>query len=320
VTANGLLLWMSARGHGSWSQFRAAVEELHIAETEDVTPASEEEEGSASQRSLPLYQTLRLNLQRLGHAEFFAGANGADWRVTPPSLSVIQRGSNWLAVVTGARSDALLRRLHNTARNLVAMETTPLEACPDQIRLIGVEAPALSAVADQAGMLLQGNAPLAILTSLPPVDHAAVRKPHELPFGTDWRIERFSTSTLSWRVSTREAALAAAAGLFRFSLAYRSHVLLCLRGATYQIPAQVGKYYLLSYRRKNVISYDASSQSFSIPASCRPPFLVERALILCSGLLPSYEPRPSAMGMLTYSEIPEPVARLALELLRQRTL
>jgi hypothetical protein len=30
VNANRLLLWMSARRQGSWSQFRAAVEELHI--------------------------------------------------------------------------------------------------------------------------------------------------------------------------------------------------------------------------------------------------------------------------------------------------
>jgi hypothetical protein len=220
--------------------------------------------------------------------------------------------------MVGARSDPLLRRVHKAAGHFVHIETVSLEACPDQIMLIGADVPTLKTVADQAGMLVQHNAPLAILTSLPPVDHSVVRKPYELPFGTDWRVERFSTSSLSWRVTTRQSALAASAGLFRFSLAHRVHVLLCVRGATYQIPAQVGKYYLLSRRRKNIVSYDASSRSFSIPAGCRPPFLVERALILCSGLLPSYERRPAAMGVLTYSEVPERVARLASELLRQR--
>jgi hypothetical protein len=30
LSLNDLLTWMSARGRGSWSQFRAAVEEFHL--------------------------------------------------------------------------------------------------------------------------------------------------------------------------------------------------------------------------------------------------------------------------------------------------
>ena len=193
----------------------------------------------------------------------------------------------------------------------------PLEACPDQIRLVAEAAPTFLAIADQTGMLLQSDAPQSLLTSFPPVDHPAVRRPDELPFGTDWKIEQFSTTTLRWRMATRDAALATAAGLFRFYLAYRSHVLLCLHGTAYQIPPQVGKYYLLRHRRKKVLGYDALNRRLSIPASCRPPFLVERALILCSGLLPSYERRQSAIGLLHYSDVPETIARLAAALLRQ---
>ena len=77
VSANDLLLWMSARGKGSWSQFRAAVEELHMAEQENTAPTVEEEEPTA-RAGLPLHQSLRLNLERLAHAEFFAGADGDD--------------------------------------------------------------------------------------------------------------------------------------------------------------------------------------------------------------------------------------------------
>ena len=318
MTANELLLWMSARGHGSWSQFRAAIEELHITEQENAPPAVEGEE-SAERVSLPLHQSLRLNLQRLAHVEFFAGADGDDWRVTPPSLSVTHHGARSLAVMTGARSDALLRRLHS-APGQFEIETVPLEACPDQIRLVANDAPPFSAVADHTGLLIQTDAPLSILTSLPPIDHPAVRRPDDLPFGTDWRIEQFSTTTLNWKVATRDAALATAAGLFRFSLAYRSNVLLCLDGAAYQIPAQVGKYYVLRQHRKRILSYDALNKRLSIPASCRPPFLIERALILCSGLLPSYERRQSAIGVLRYSDIPVTVARLAAALLRQGSL
>jgi hypothetical protein len=318
VTANELLLWMSARGQGSWSQFRAAVEELHIAEQES-TVISVEDEEPAGRTSLPLYQSLRLNLQRLAHAEFFAGAHTDDWRVTPPCLSFMRHRTHWLAVVTGARSDLLLQHLHSAAQ-AVHIETVALEACPNTIRLNAPDDALFTDIAGSTGMLLQSDAPVSILTSLPPVDHPAVRKSDDLPFGTGWKIERFSTTTLGWRAATRDDALGTAAGLFRFSLGYRSHVLLCLDGSAYQLPAQVGKYYVLRQRRKKVLSYDAVNRRLSIPASCRPPLLVERALILCSGLLPSYERRQSAIGLLHYSDIPETVAMLTTALLRQGSL
>jgi hypothetical protein len=318
VTANELLLWMSARGQGSWSQFRAAVEELDIAEREDTLPV-EADDGPGGRPSLPLHQSLRLNFQRLAHAEFFVGAGGDDWRVTPPSLSIVPHGPCWLAVVTGARSDRLLRRLHSAAGPF-EIETVPLNACPDLIRLVANDAAAFSGVASSAGMLLQSDAPHSILTSLPPVDHPAVRRPDDLPFGVGWNVEQFSTRTLDWKLATRDAALNTAAGLFRFSLAYRSQVLLCSRGTAYQIPAQVGKYYVLRWHRKKILSYDAVNRRLSIPASCRPPFLVERALILCSGIPPSYERRPSMVGLLHYSDIPEAIAKLAAALLRQGSL
>ena len=87
MSANALLLWMSARREGSWQQFRTAVEELHLGESNDLEG---EGDDAPDQFALPLYQTLRFNLQRLGHAEFFAGAGNSDWRVTPPSLAVTQ--------------------------------------------------------------------------------------------------------------------------------------------------------------------------------------------------------------------------------------
>jgi hypothetical protein len=43
VSADNLLLWMSARKEGSWHQFRGAVEELHIAIGEE-----EDEEGAGA--------------------------------------------------------------------------------------------------------------------------------------------------------------------------------------------------------------------------------------------------------------------------------
>jgi hypothetical protein len=81
----------------------------------------------------------------------------------------------------------------------------------------------------------------------------------------------------------------------------------------------VGKFLVLRQRRRRrqVLRYDAQDRMLSTPASCRPPFLVERALILCSGLPPSYEDAGPGGGSLHYTEIPQDIAALAAGLLRQ---
>jgi hypothetical protein len=313
MSANELLLWMSARRQGSWQQFRSAVEELHMA---DGDPQGGAEEDTADQYALPLYQTLRLNLQRLGHAEFFAGAGDSDWRVTPPSLAVTQHARGWLGIVAGARSPRQLQRLKDAAAP-TELETLSPPACPEQLRIVASDPRTLAGIAQRAGLLLQHDAPAAILMSLPSVDDPAVRRQADLPFGADWKIEQWSASDLGWRAATRDEAPSSSGGLFRFSLRHQRHVLFCSRGAAFQVPGQVGKYAVLRRWRRRILRYDAVLQRLSVPASCRPPFLVERALILCSGSPPSYEAGSAAPGILNYSDVPEAIASLATALLRQ---
>lgn len=317
MSANSLLLWMSARREGSWQQFRAAVEELHLIESENGEQADPEEEV-IDQTAIPLYQVLRLNLQRLGHAEFFTGASGSDWRVTPPSLAAIQQPSGWLGVLVGARSPGVLRRLHG-AISPPKLETASSPACPDQIRIVAKDLETLVDIGNRAGLLVQSNAPHAILISLPAVDEPGMIRPFDLPVGADWKLERFSVSELRWKSSSREQVASSSGGLFRFSFRYQRHILFCAKGFTYRVPGQVGKYLALKQgkRRHGVLRYDASQRRFSLPASCRPPFLVERALVLCSGSLPSYEAVTSSTGLLQYTDVPEVVASLAARLLRQ---
>jgi hypothetical protein len=310
MSANALLLWMSARRQGSWQQFRAAVEELHINDSA-VTSADDD---TPDQFALPLYQSLRLDFQRLGHAEFFAGVDGADWRVTPPSLAVTRSTDEWLGVLAGARSPKLLHRLTAAASGRLQNICSP--GCPDQI-LIGADSEdVLAAVARQAGLLLQLNAPATLLTCLPPIDDSSVRHECPMPFGADWKIERFSAENLRWRSATRDDAVSASGDLFRFSLQHQRYLLFCLRGIAFRVPGQVGKFLVLRRRRRNIIRYDVSSMRLSVPASCRPPFLVERALILCSGSLPSYRTN-SGIGTIEYAQISESVARTTAAILRQ---
>lgn len=313
MSANNLLLWMSAKRRGSWQQFRAAVEELHLdwGDT-DI----EENEDEYERFVLPLYQALRFNLQRVGHAEFFSGAGDeADWRVTPPTMAVMRRANDWLAIVVGARSPGLLQRLRAAVAPAI-IKAMSFPAYPDQLLITAGTLSTLETVAKGTGLILQCDAPAALLSSIPAIDDPRVRNSSPMPFGVDWRIDRFSCEDLGWRSATLADAVTSSGGLFRFSLRHNRDVLFCSKGAAFRIPGQVGKYLILRRRRRQVLRYDAEQRSLFVPASCRPPFLVERALILCSGSPPVYEVGALG-GTLRYSEIPSGIASVAAALLRQ---
>jgi hypothetical protein len=82
------------------------------------------------------------------------------------------------------------------------------------------------------------------------------------------------------------------------------------------VPGPIGKYRILSQHRRRALRYDRRTRCLTVPAILRPPLLTERALILCSGYPPalsmSYK-RPT----LTYRDIPEEVAGITAEVLRQ---
>ena len=81
-----LLLWLSAKGQGSWSQFRGAVEELCIEQEYDTPETTDDlDRAGVNGSDLPLYQWTRFALQRLGHVEFFSTGTDHDWRVCPTS-------------------------------------------------------------------------------------------------------------------------------------------------------------------------------------------------------------------------------------------
>src|SRR5258708_17101680 len=115
MRANELLLWMSARREGSWQQFRAAVEQLHLGGNGDEQAPTVDDDSSDARNRLPLHQDLRLNLERHGHAEFFDGAGGSGWRVTPPSLAATRCGDGWLGVLAGARTTRFMERFEAAA-------------------------------------------------------------------------------------------------------------------------------------------------------------------------------------------------------------
>jgi hypothetical protein len=319
VKANELLLWLSAVKAGTWNQFRGAVESLHLP---DDAPEQHEENqdhdyGDAGQdrTALPVYQQLRLNLQRLAHAEFFARGCEGGWRIAPPVLAIREDETvGWTGILCGARSPSLAARLQEASIGNAAVHAEELDGAPTLYRFEAKRA-FLTRLAAQARLHLQADAPLAIMGCLPPLSHRALPAPGSLPVGRDWKFERFSAHNLNWTEASREEAISTSEGLFRCRFRQQWLYFLCIRGAAYEMrQGQIGKYYLLARRRRRVLRYDPLARMLSMPASCRPPLLLERSLILFTGKLPSFDAQNTT---LTYAGIPPLAARSAARLLGQ---
>jgi hypothetical protein len=306
VRANELLFWLSAKREGTWPQFRAAVEELRPDDDSDVGSSS------ADGGDFRLHQRLRLDFECLAHAEFFANGCEEGWRVAPPILAAHPVPGGIRAILCGARSMSLAQRLFRGGRD-VSYEAVDHPGVPQVIRLVASCESVLSGLATYAGIDFQTDAPLAILSYLDPCETPSRRHPQsELPLGEDWRIREFDTRLVVWRASERRRAQTARNGLFEFQLYDRWRYFLLSEGRTFEVPRAIGVFVVLR-RHRGLVRYDIKSGSLSVPGTCRPPRLLERALALCSGFPPSFD---SATGRLTYADVPPNIARFAAELLR----
>jgi hypothetical protein len=102
------------------------------------------------------------------------------------------------------------------------------------------------------------------------------------------------------------------ANLLRFKSEFGTTYILHVDGRFWSCDPAVGKYRVLT-RRYRPLTYNATAQELAIPASCRPPELVERALVVSSGLLP--EVRGS---QLIYTRVYPATAAAAATILGQR--
>jgi hypothetical protein len=313
MTPNELLLWLSARKEGSWVQFRSAVETLDLAES-----AEKGEEDI----SLPLHQRIRYNLERLGHAEFDAAGCEDGWRIVPPVLALSDHGNKVTGVLCGARTLDLIERIAR-ARGGLELERHSQTECPDAIRVHAPTAETLKELAASAGILCQADTPVSLLSQLPRIGSLKGLKREALPSsGKDWDVKHFTIERKAMRwcaITLQEANAPGARGLFRCTLYQTPQYFLREGNETVRLPGPVGKYYVLSCRKRRVLRYSRAEHQLTVRAIFRPPLLTERALVLCSGFAPLFSVvhgRPT----LTYCDVPEEVAGLAAEVLGQDLL
>lgn len=305
MSLDHLLLWLSAKGAGSWSQFRAAVEELHV--QRQASPP-DDSDGDRPGPDLPVYHEVRFALQRLAHVEFRAGEGGHAWRVVPPSVAFMP-GAAARGLLCGARSVALLERL----RDVADVEVSPIEGMPQRVVLRGESNATVAARVRALGLHVQESAPVAILCMVPAVRDSATWSAAEMPETPGWTVHRFSPSRLQWMAMPQDDVARGGTGLFRFVMKHQRFYYLRWRGRSYGVPVQVGKYAVIG-KRDAALYYESDRGVLSVPAICRPPLLIERALVLCSGVLPRFDP---TSARVEYTEVPRDVARLAAQLLCQ---
>lgn len=297
MSANDLLLWMSARREGSWQQFRGAIEALNL----DGGDSLEADGGSES--PLPIQHALQLSLERLAHAEF--SRSDRRWRVVPPSLALFSE--TYAGVLCGARTPQTIDDLKTAKCGQV--DVLQNGAAPDRVILRYESRDALITAARTAGLRVQDSASETLLAA-----HGSIRRhqdwtPSELPPSQGWAVHRFSNSQLRWLECPAGTTLTH--GLFRFVLKHQRFYYMVKSGRCFRVQVHLGKYAVL--RRKDILRYDEKHQSLSVPTICSPPLLVERALILCSGQLPAI----NDSGRLEYRHVPPAIARLAAEVLCQ---
>jgi hypothetical protein len=307
-----LLLWLSARGQGSWSTFRAGVEELCNDQT-DTLPGESDDEGERSADAgsdLPIYQRARFVLQRLGHVEFYTPGAENGWRAVP-SIVAFPTDASEMGILCGARSPTLIESLHQCSDLDVLVSES--EDMPRRIQLQGPSQDMVAARASTLGLKVQKAAPITLLSVLPRVCDASTWHRSSMPETPGWSVHRFSVSRRQWvEVSSSDAANACK-GLFRFVLKHQRFYYLRWRNCSYRVPVQVGKYAIIR-RRLRVIEYDAGRLTLSTFPAFRPPLLIERALVLCSGKLNELDP---VTGRIEYTDVPPNIAHLAAQLLHQ---
>jgi hypothetical protein len=295
---NELLLWISSRRQGTWSQFRAAVEELHA----DDTDISEPDEDT-TEEDLPLHMRLRLNFQRFGHAEFFQGEDESyDWRVTPPLLASTEVDGVTTVILTGARTPKMVVQLESLGKfNKINFNSAPdafvLTADREEVNKIG----------NFLRIPCQFNTCEWLLSTIPYLSGMILRRT-EPPYGAT-HTAHFSTDTLTWKKTDREAALEVD-GFYRFSMRFGSPAyVLRRRGVHFSVlNNQIGKFFALAVqpRKRRIFMYRKSTRELVVPAICQPPLLLERVLILCSGYLPDFD---ASSHSLTYNSVPPHIAQ-----------
>lgn len=268
---NHLLLWASVRREGSMHSLRTEI-------------ARVESEHGATGKAHWAGQ----DLARLGHLELGEAVLGGGWKVAPPVLAAGPVTAGPAAILCGARTPELLTRVAEAVDRLGGqLQSLPQLNGPDVVKITAPRFHALADIAAVTRIALQPRASRAIIAASGAVAEATLHAA-SMPVGLGWDIARYSRSGLSWKPATSAEARAAQQGLFRFKSDYETVHILCEAGGIWRCRPDIGKYRVLQKRHKPLF-YSAPRRVLRVAMGARPPSLIERGLVVSSGMLPAVE-------------------------------
>jgi hypothetical protein len=281
VNDNLLLNYLTELGHGAWSHFRQALENL--ADDED-----------------DLYRTVKARqLSMLGHIEF-AFDGDLRWAVCEPTIAWLAYNDRISGVLCGARSPQLLNTLQRQCEALNGRyEQMPQDEGPDVVLVTVPSSDVGELLAQQVGVKSQPDAAARLVEIVPDIQ-AYLDICSQAPMPQGFQAERFDAQRLIWT----ETAKTDQPGLYRFTHYHREYRLK-IGGAVFKTPLYIGIFAWLRHENRRAFVYDADKQALRGTASATLPPLLARAAVLCSGYLPRFETRERAH---IYQNIPPAIA------------
>lgn len=287
-----LLMYLSEKGHGPWSDFLKGINVLEIEE--------------------PAFSVAR-RLCLLAHLDFDYLTGEKSWNMTTPELlENSQAGSMFQAVLIGKRNPELLAALQKEAEAQGAsIRITKQNYAPAVVEVVTKCESSLAFVANHIGINFMRQPAWVICLTLPPLDTQVFHMLKEP--GVFGEVDAFDFDRLRWKRLKREEQGSVTEGVYRYGPPFNKSHTLCEAGQFYRVESEAAIWWRLKHIGRNVMRYHTVRQELHTPFFIDLPILWARALVLASGFLP--ETRSS---WRIYQNISANLARLVADQMGQR--
>jgi hypothetical protein len=254
-------------------------------------------------------------LVALGHVDIARKVGSgriASWSVPPATMAFIGEAD---AVLTGFRCNTLVDRVREIAEAAGgSLEAEEHAGQPRRLLLRGIPGGAgaelFASTADPLGRAIRvlENAPLRLATACASMrDLGRLLRP--ISIGRPDYLQSFELRTGRWR----NCEAITVPGAYRFQHAGQTYAYRGPDGATLEGPHELVKLLAARDAGINLHAYSATDRVFTSVLGCEPPGLLRRALVACTGKLPS-----RSAGVVTYADVPAEIATTVLRTLYPR--
>ena len=272
-------------------------------------------------------------LDSLGYLEF--DYNARKVFMCPPALVMLPSEGLPKALLTGARTPALLKKLKKAAsqnKKMVKLhkqrQSMKWISLPDVFWIEAASVDSLRDVASQSGILFFPGSPTGwkmanLSISIDDIESEITFTARE---DIDWKKRIFDTERLRFSYARGDANSCQLAEYTHPFTQQKMHWLWDGAKAS-EISRDWGRYLILKKSDKNVILYDEDRKLLGIPLTVPLPKILSRAAALCSGKAPSicmvnHEKivMPDITLLNLYEEVPETIAKMITQKTGQKII